>query len=404
MSLTLLLDLDNTLLKNDIDSFLPHYLQAFARQVAGQIDPDRFIQALLAGTQAMATNRRPDLTLREAFDAVFFPWLGVDVATFQRIADDFYERIFPTLRGLTQPYPQASALVKACLERGYRLAVATNPLFPYTAILQRLAWADLPLENNPFELISSYETFHFAKPEPAYFTELLARMGWPDGPVVVVGDDLERDVAASRRAGLPAFWITQDGESAPTGPRAPAASGRLDDLLPWIDSTPVEELRQDLSQPESLMAVLYSTPAALDSLCRDLPEAAWSVHPQPGEWGLTEVACHLRDVEQEVNLLRVRRLLSENNPFLSGEDTDPWAEARGYRFQNGPQALRQFIAARIELIALLESMPAECWQATARHAIFGPTTLFELVSILSAHDRLHVQQVHTILKSISALP
>ena len=53
MSLTLLLDLDNTLLKNDIEAFLPQYLGAFARQVAEQIDPDRFIQALHAGTQAM---------------------------------------------------------------------------------------------------------------------------------------------------------------------------------------------------------------------------------------------------------------------------------------------------------------------------------------------------------------
>jgi len=171
--------------------------------------------------------------------------------------------------------------------------------------------------------------------------------------------------------GLPVFWLAQADLQAPDGSLGPSASGSLGDLLPWIDSAPAELLRPDLSQPESLLAGLYSTPAALDGLCRDLPELSWSLQPQPGEWGLTEIVCHLRDVEQEVNLPRVRRLLGESNPFISGEDTDPWAEARGYRYQDGPLALRQFIEARLDLIALLESMPPDCWGAPARHAILA---------------------------------
>jgi FMN phosphatase YigB (HAD superfamily) len=401
LSLTLLLDLDNTLLKNDINSFLPQYLQAFSRHVSGHVDPDKFIQSLLAGTQAMAKNQQPDRTLREAFEAVFFPMLGIEPAVFRVLADEFYDQVFPALRRLTQPYPEAVTLVEACLARGDRMAVATNPLFPRTAILQRLAWANLPVENHLFEVVASYETFHFAKPEPTYFAELLARMGWPGGAVVIVGDDLERDVAAGRRIGLPVFWITQAGVPAPDGPLAPSASGGLKDILPWIDSVPAEFLRPDLSQPDTLLAILKSTPAALDSLCRDLTETTWDTQPQPGEWGLTEIACHLRDVEQEVNLPRVRRLLNESNPFISGEDTDPWAELRGYRFQDGPLALRQYISARKELIAMLESMPPDCWQAPARHAIFGPTTLLEVVSILSAHDRAHIQQVYQLFEMVS---
>lgn len=401
MSLTLLLDLDNTLLKNDIEAFLSHYLQAFARQVADYFEPDRFVQSLLVGTQAMVKNRRPDLTLREAFEAEFYPMLGIEPASFESIAEHFYSQVFPALRQLTEPNPGASGFVEACLNRGYRLAVATNPLFPRTAILQRLDWANLPAETYPFEIISSYETFHFSKPEPAYFAELLARMGWPAGPVVIVGDDLKRDVASGRRMGFPVFWIAHEGVSAKDGPLGPSASGSLGDILPWIDSTPVESLRPNFNRPDSLMAILYSTPAALDSICRNLPDAVWNASPQPGEWCLTEIACHLRDVEQEVNIPRVRRMLGESNPFLSGEDTDPWAEVRGYRFQDGLEALRQFIAARLEMIAMLEAMPQDCWQAPARHAIFGPTTLLEVVSIQCAHDRAHIQQVHQVLRAVS---
>jgi FMN phosphatase YigB (HAD superfamily) len=401
LSLTLLFDLDNTLLKNDIDAFLPQYLKAFARHIAGQIDPDLFVKALLAGTQAMGHNRQPDCTLREAFEAVFYPMLGVRPETFEPLAEEFYSQVFPTLRRLTQPEPEAVALVETCIARGYRMAVATNPMFPNLAVAQRLAWADLPADEYPFEIVASYETFHFAKPQPAFFTELLARLGWPAGPVALVGDDLKRDVAGGRRAGLAVYWIAQPGVQAPDGPDGPSASGKLGDLLSWIDAVPAEALRPDTRQPQSLLANLYSTPAALDGLCRDLPEAAWSFQPQPGEWGLTEIVCHLRDVEQEVNLPRVRRMLGESNPFISGEDTDPWAERRGYRYQDGLQALNQFTQARLELIALLERMPPDCWQAPARHAIFGPTTLLEVVRILTAHDRAHIQQVHQNLRAIS---
>lgn len=405
MSPTLLFDLDNTLLKNDIEAFLPHYLKAFsqvfAHQVAGQVDPDQFVRSLLAGTQAMMHNRRPDRTLRQAFEAVFYPMVGVEPARFEPLAEHFYSQVFPTLQRLTQPIPQAIDLVEACVARGYRIALATNPAFPRTAVLQRLDWAELPAQFYPFEIVASYETFHFAKPEPAFFAELLAYMGWPAGPVIVVGDDLERDVAAGRRLGLPVFWVEQEGVTARQGPAGPTAHGSLSEILPWLDSSPEDALRQDLSQPEALLAILYSTPAALDSLCRDLSEMAWSLQPQADEWGLTEIACHLRDVEREVNLPRVRRMLSESNPFIAGEDTDPWAQTRGYRHQHGPQALQQFILARMELVSVLEAMPPDCWEAPARHAIFGPTTLQEVISIQAAHDRLHIQQVHQVLKVIS---
>jgi hypothetical protein len=36
----------------------------------------------------------------------------------------------------------------------------------------------------------------------------------------------------------------------------------------------------------------------------------------------------------------------------------------------------------------------------ARHAIFGPTHLSELVNIIAGHDILHVQQVYAALQSL----
>jgi hypothetical protein len=41
------------------------------------------------------------------------------------------------------------------------------------------------------------------------------------------------------------------------------------------------------------------------------------------------------------------------------------------------------------------------WQRPARHAIFGPTRLQELVSIIAAHDRVHMGQVYELLKQVA---
>lgn len=401
MTLTLLLDLDDTLLDNNIDAFLPQYLGAFSSFVADKIPPDRFVNTLLLGTRAMVKNRRTDCTLREVFNQTFFPVVGMDRAGFEDIADQFYRQIFPTLRTHTHPRPEAVEMVQEFRRRGYRIAIATNPLFPRMAVEHRLNWAGLPVDQYPFDLVSSYENFHFAKPDTAYFAEVMAQLGWPDGPVLVVGDDLERDIAPARRLGLAAFWVGKDGLP-PSGRDGPTASGALSDILGWIDTQPEGRMQPEFTSPAAMLAILRSTPAAMDGLLRGLASPAWPLQPFVGEWSLVEIVCHLRDVDQEVNLERVQKVISETNPFIPGKDTDPWAAERGYIHQDGEQAMQQFTAARLKLLDLLESLPAEAWQRPARHAIFGPTLLAELVNIVAAHDRLHIQQIYKVFEAVSS--
>jgi HAD superfamily hydrolase (TIGR01549 family) len=400
----ILCDLDDTLIDNDIESFLPQYLKVFARDVASFIDPDQFVKALLAGTQRAVANRQPDCTLRDVFDSTFYPALGLDKGEFQAVEERFYGQIFPTLRSLTQPRPEARHFVEAALAKGYRLIIATNPLFPETANLQRLAWAGVPAEKYPFELVTSIETFHFTKPDPAYYAEILARLGWPSEPVIMIGNDPERDIQAARRLGLQAFWITRrdDPHASVEMPEAPSGSGWLEDVLPWLGNTPAETLQPDYSSTEAMLAILRSTPAALDSIARALPHERWSARPKPGEWSFTEILCHLRDVDLEVNLPRVQAVIDETNPFLSGKDTDPWAEERKYISQNGRQALGQFFIGRKKLLEKLEALEPGGWERYARHAIFGPTSLAELVNIVAGHDRVHLQQVHQALAGFSS--
>jgi hypothetical protein len=287
--------------------------------------------------------------------------------------------------------------VKTVLGRGWQVAIATNSLFPLTAVNQRLSWAGLSPDEFPFAVIPSFHTFHFAKPDPAYFAELMAKLAWPEGPVVMIGDSFDHDIAAAHQAGLPTFWVSPDGPSIPEGQPVPNGSGELSDFIPWLDATDPGSLLPDLASPSAILACLRATPALLHSLCKDLTPEDWTRRPAEGEWSIIEILCHLTDMDSEVNLPRLRKVLGESNPFLAGVDTDAWADSRQYILRDGPQSLQAFVAARLEIIAFLERLSPEDWQRLARHAIFGPTCLKELIVFAAGHDRIHIRQVHQTL-------
>ena len=87
---------------------------------------------------------------------------------------------------------------------------------------------------------------------------------------------------------------------------------------------------------------------------------SWVSHPIQDEWCLTEILCHLRDVEKEVNIQRFEKVLTEENPFIAGRDTDQWAQERRYIEQDGRLALDQFTAARVKILEKLENLTDEC--------------------------------------------
>jgi len=119
----------------------------------------------------------------------------------------------------------------------------------------------------------------------------------------------------------------------------------------------------------------------------------------PGDtFSLTEQACHLRDLEREGYLVRVRRILSEENPELPGFEGDTVARERDYPSQDARAAARDFAAARNELVALLATVdPA----GAARTGRFGGEriTLGDLVAMIEAHDRGHREEIEALLQA-----
>jgi len=393
MTLTLLLDLDDTLLNLNGEAFGQAYLSALSKELTPDRQPEAVLNALVSGRIRMNESRDFSRTLREVFDSDFFPHLNIPRGQLEPAIARFYEETFPQLQAFTSPISGAVDFVNWARSKGYRTAIATDPLLPRTAMLQRLRWAGF--DPRDFEIVSSYECFHFSKSHPEYYAELLGRLGWPDGPILMVGNDIERDINPARRLGLAAFLVT--GESASSAGSEPGLGGSLADLRLWLESADLKLMNPVLNSPDSILSILSATPAALSGLLFGLAPAAWTEKHNDDNWSLTELICHLRDIERDVHQANLKLLLEKEGAFIPRPDTSIWANQRDYLHEDGRSALKTYFDFRRETLAMLTKLPESGWQTNARHAIFGPTNLLEMVSFIAEHDRLHLHQAWAIL-------
>lgn len=391
MTLTLLLDLDDTLLDSNMENFIPAYFQALSGSLQDLVSPEIMIQALLGGTKKMMENKDPERYLCEVFDEYFYPKIGLDRKDLHSRIDKFYDDIFPDLKYLIKQRQTAIDFVNWAISEDIRVVIATNPIFPLKAVHHRLRWAGLAPEDYPYALVTSYENSHFTKENYSYFPEILGKLGWPEGPVVMVGNDLNMDIEPAMAAGFPVFWVHDEIDGSMERKEIP--QGRIEDVRTWLESNPLDALQHSTQTPSALITTMRSIPAVLEDLLINLDEESKSYSINSADWSIKEVVCHLRDVEIEVNLPRIQKVLSQENTFVAGVITDPWAIERNYAGQSGKDALQKYIRARKETIEKLEHLQLE-WEKPVRHSIFGSSTLLELVGVMVGHDKAHIQQIH----------
>ncbi|MBN1483391.1 MAG: HAD family hydrolase [Chloroflexia bacterium] len=197
-----LFDLDGTLLGNDMDRFLPPYLERISAHVAHLVPPKKFVADLLRSTGVMAANDGR-ASNEEVFAQDFYPRLGVPREALEPLLIDFYQTDFDKLRQYTERKPAARRVVRRAFDLGYDVVIATNPLFPRVAVRRRLEWAGVA--DFPYTLITTYENSHACKPDLRYFEEILVKIDRPAAACLVVGDEAMDMVAA--RLGCRTFLV-----------------------------------------------------------------------------------------------------------------------------------------------------------------------------------------------------
>lgn len=371
MKLTLLIDLDDTLLANNMEQFEPAYLKALSKHLSNHIKPEIMLRELLHATQGMIKNDRPDLTLEDAFDNAFYPAIGVSKTDLKGIITSFYEKVFPNLIAVTSTKPDAQHFINWAVSKGHRLAVATNPLFPRTAIYQRLTWAGFPPAQYPFQLISSYESFHFSKPNLAYYAEILAQLGWPQEPVIMVGNDYKDDILPAKKLGLTTFWVNKpvSSSSAKELDRE-QKSGDLYDLVTWLDMTVDIPVFHISTNQDALLAVLRANLAALQTLTGDILDKDSTSNSMPGESHITRLLENWTDLESCKYLPELKLAIKQIKPGLpeNAIDTLP---AKIQKTVHPVSAINELCVARLASLNLFKHLSPQDWEHSFQDPILS---------------------------------
>lgn len=229
----ILFDLDGTLLPMNQDLFINSYFTRLAAKMAKYgYEPKRLTETVWKGTVAMIKNNGLK-TNEEVFWDVVTSEYGDKARKDIMLFDDFYRNEFYKIKDDCEYNAESKKIVAELKDRGYRLVLATNPLFPRIATEQRISWAGL--DKNDFEICTTYENSRHSKPFLEYYEDIASELCVSPKECLMVGNDVSDDMTAEK-LGMKVFLLTDCLINKKEYNISCYPQGNFTDLLNYIDS------------------------------------------------------------------------------------------------------------------------------------------------------------------------
>lgn len=145
-------------------------------------------------------------------------------------------------------------------------------------------------------------------------------------------------------------------------------------------------------------ALLARTPAALNTLLRDLPASWTHTNEGPGTWSSFDIIGHLIEGERNDWMARAKIILEHG-------EARPFDRFNREAFTQMPQdisigeRLDEFArlrAANLDEIRSLNLQPTDL-EKRGRHPVLGVVTLSQLLATWAAHDLTHLHQLSRVM-------
>lgn len=95
--------------------------------------------------------------------------------------------------------------------------------------------------------------------------------------------------------------------------------------------------------------------------------------------------------------VRVRMILTDDDPLLIGYDEKAWADRFALSDDDVAASVARFRMLRDANLRLYESLEEPEWDRVGTHEERGPVTVRAIVELLIAHDRTHLDQIRKLL-------
>lgn len=235
---TILFDLDGTLLPMDIDAFIKLYFTALSTKFAALgYDRSLVLKGVIAGTKAMVENEG-QASNESVFWDVFEQVTNLSKAACEEDFSAFYTHEFKDLsKYMTQNETMREA-VSVLIQKGYRLLLTTNPMFPKIAVEERVRWAGI--DANAFSMMTSYEYCHYTKPNIKYYEEVIKKENLQIDECMMVGNDTIED-GIIETLGIPLYLIKDYLINKNNEPLHSKWHGSSEEFLSFVKNLPVIE-------------------------------------------------------------------------------------------------------------------------------------------------------------------
>lgn len=157
----------------------------------------------------------------------------------------------------------------------------------------------------------------------------------------------------------------------------------------------------DLLGQADPLTVLRQTPFALTRAVEGLNEQQMSVPEAPGKWSIRQVLRHLADSDL-IWSWRLRVVLAQDRPPITGYDQDAWAERLGYEHDPAAESLEEFAIVRRGNLRVLDRVKPEDLGRAGIHAERGEESVEHMMKLYAAHDLLHLRQIERIRAALQA--
>lgn len=229
----ILFDLDGTLLPMDTKVFEKLYFSSLGDYFMDLIEKEKLIEYVWISTKKMLTNDGNKIN-RVAFEDEFRKYVN-NLDEYMVRFNNYYETSFEVVKSSTRSEPLVKDIVNILKLKGYKLVLATNPLFPLNAVEKRIKWAGLSIDD--FIHITHFDVSTSCKPRLSYYMEILKEINIPANNCYMIGNDTKEDMVASE-LGMKTFLVTPNLIQTSEQEKCWNHEGDYVDLYKWANNLP----------------------------------------------------------------------------------------------------------------------------------------------------------------------
>lgn len=143
---------------------------------------------------------------------------------------------------------------------------------------------------------------------------------------------------------------------------------------------------------EELIGKIEALPTQIEELISGLTEEQLLTHFIPHEWTVAQNVHHLVDSHMN-SVIRLKLILTEDQPPLKGYDQDAWADLADGNTLAIEDSLMILRGLHRRWVKVFRSLDEAQWQRTGLHSEIGLVTVEDLVQTYAQHGEDHIDQI-----------